>query len=903
MFFSLEDFNAFLYTYIVTPLFLLNGCDDNNNNNNNNNQKTLNTRRYTNITITDANKNKVNIKKFFDISNNVYTLKNECFYEDSYLQTFTIDISNPVVIGDDAFRLCTKLRSVTLGDSVTTIDDDAFTRCYSLSSINIPDKVTSIGDIAFSFCESLTSITIPDSVTTIGKSVFFQCTSLSSVTLPTNTEFKTIGYQAFARCTSLTSINKNKEGKNIIPDSVTTIGKNAFLYCTSLSSVTLPTNTEFKTIGNQAFAECTSLTSITIPDSVTTIVYQAFYDCTSLASVTLGNSVTTIGIKAFYLCDSLTSINKNEEGINIIPNSVTTIGNEAFFKCTDLSSITIPSSVTTIGIKAFLQSGISNMYVTQYTYDNKFGLQNLTKDASGNVMFRGKKMKINILSNTSTSSSTKNYSGLLKNVSQYNITTDQYDTITFYNGGPLTYTDVSNRRMKTNPSIKYVIIQDHTSIGSQAFLDCSNIETIELPSTITDISSNAFNGCTKLQKIVVNDKNKYYTSDKYDILYKYIPLKGTKELIKVPASLKKLSKPQDFKSTYTIDTYTTNIAEYAFYDCSNIQTITIPPLVRTIGKHAFETKGNRLIINMSNFTLYYLNRYYSYKDSNNIYDISFNPSFSTGTTKYTPSSFFGYKDDILNNNILSFDISLNTYFTSGDSSNNELGSLSILNNWNYVKNIIVTNYKSISKEAFKDVSNIKLIALENGTDNSLNTIGPSTFTGCSNLTFILYEEQEQLQKYNNNNNVTIQSVYNTINDLSGNQDASGVFENCSNLLSFSVPLYVPTIPHYAFKNCISLLDINMSPNTKTINEEAFENCSSLTFLDLKDVTTSSNNIIKNTLFLTSINVPNNLDNFELTDLYTLITNNNNSVTSNNITRFNITLESLNKLNKKVSELG
>ena len=94
----------------------------------------------------------------------------------------------------------------------------------------------------------------------------------------------------------------------------------------------------------------------------------------------------------------------------------------------------------------------------------------------------------------------------------------------------------------------------------------------------------------------------------------------------------------------------------------------------------------------------------------------------------------------------------------------------------------------------------------------------------------------------------------------------------------------------------------MSKNTKTINEEAFENCSSLTFLDLKDVTSSSNNIIKNTLFLTSINVPNNLDNFELNELYDLLNDDNNSVTSNNITTFKVTINSLNALNKKGSEL-
>ena len=45
-------------------------------------------------------------------------------------------------------------------------------------------KVTSIGEDAFRCCENLTSITIPSSVTSIGKSAFSGCSDLTSITLP-----------------------------------------------------------------------------------------------------------------------------------------------------------------------------------------------------------------------------------------------------------------------------------------------------------------------------------------------------------------------------------------------------------------------------------------------------------------------------------------------------------------------------------------------------------------------------------------------------------------------------------------------------------------------------------------------------------------------------------------------
>ena len=72
--------------------------------------------------------------------------------------------SNVTRIGAYAFKECSKLKSVTLPSTLTTIGNEAF-YLTGLTSISIPASVTSIGDFAFQNCNSMTSITIEDSET------------------------------------------------------------------------------------------------------------------------------------------------------------------------------------------------------------------------------------------------------------------------------------------------------------------------------------------------------------------------------------------------------------------------------------------------------------------------------------------------------------------------------------------------------------------------------------------------------------------------------------------------------------------------------------------------------------------------------------------------------------------
>ena len=207
-----------------------------------------------------------------------------------------------------------KYHTVTLNDDVLNqlheleIIAKGSTDKAELTEANIPAiftyngtkyKITSIGEEIFKECTLLKTVTIPDSVTTIEKGAFDSCSSLEDVTIGNSVE--TLGNGAFYNCTSLKEI--------IIPDSVTTINRGAFSGCRYLETVTLGNN--LTTIESGAFSGCTSLKEIVIPDSVTTIKGGAFAGCTnSELTIAIPDSVTTIEGGAFFNVPEITYTSK-----------------------------------------------------------------------------------------------------------------------------------------------------------------------------------------------------------------------------------------------------------------------------------------------------------------------------------------------------------------------------------------------------------------------------------------------------------------------------------------------------------------------------------------------------------------------------------------------------------------
>jgi len=237
-------------------------------------------------------------------------------------------------IGDSAFRNCTNLTTVELGDGVTSIGTSAFLNCTQLTSITIGSGVISIGKSAFNGCTALTNANIGSGA--IGESAFNGCTSLANVTLGNGVT--QIGKNAFIRCAQIPSIT--------IGSGVTSIGSGAFNGCTALTNANIGSGA----IGANAFQDCSGLDTVTLGDGVTSIGANAFLRCTALTSMNIGSSVRTIENYAFSGCKAL-------EEVTI---SAAQIGNQAFRSASALKKVTLGDGVEAIPAGAFSNCGMGN---------------------------------------------------------------------------------------------------------------------------------------------------------------------------------------------------------------------------------------------------------------------------------------------------------------------------------------------------------------------------------------------------------------------------------------------------------------------------------------------------------------------------------------------------------------
>ena len=481
-------------------------------------------------------------------------------------------------VSSSMFEDCSALTRVSLPTMTGNIGSRAFYNCLSLSSVRLPlEPETSlvtglaeplqIGSYAFYGCEALETLSVTglENAASIGEHAFENCALLPDDILAEFESVETIGAYAFAGCEAFTEV--------VMPESVTTAGNYIFYNCPDIQSIEIGTFSVYEYssssgyeysnvygsylsslfgtdeyIGSysdyyQAYSGAlpVSLTTVTLGD-VCSLPASYFRDASHITAVTLGfvtssSATPSIGSYAFEGCTSL-----NDSVLDTV-GGVQSIGNRAFAECEAFTEAVIPDSVTSVGNNIFydcpniesLTVEESSIYADSYSYtlSDLFG-------ASGQ-------------GNSSYDSSSGGYVYEFYNAYNGYVPT-ALTSVTFGNVESVPNNAFRGMAELTDVSLEFFNAYSTTqSIGNYAFYGCENLDTFTVTGGeyVDEIGDYAFSGCTLLPDDIFD----YFTS---------ITSIGDRAFEGCEAF-----------TDVTIPDSVTSVGNNIFYDCPNIQSLTV----------------------------------------------------------------------------------------------------------------------------------------------------------------------------------------------------------------------------------------------------------------------------------------------------------------------------------------
>ena len=442
--------------------------------------------------------------------------------------------ADELYIGDRAFEMTSKLKTLVLPAHTKSIGKNAFTGS-AIDNLTLNEGLESIGDYAFSSTYYLYDLVIPGSVHTIGDYCFTSFSGISNITLSEGV--KVIGKHAFEGSYYLNSI--------IIPASVTKIDDYAFSGATALSSVTFAENSKLEVIGAHAF-ERTQISSISLPKSLSGIGAYAFYYCTALGTVTFeegSEGELVIGTPYVYT-------HKDEYTDNMITEIL--VGH-VFEKATSLTSVSFPSHLVEIKERSFESAGSAVGFTVSFGADSRLA-------TIGDYCFYN-----STLTSITIPKSVRNLDPVVDSEFSFSYDRLGIGRYAFACGGGVS-SKLSSLSFEMGGN-------DPLTIGVGAFSGAKNITEITLPKrlapytrlsgdTVSGLEGGAgvFSGIAALGCIVIEDGGSYY-ADVDGVLY----TADLSELIFCPSG---------YVGAVSVPANVTKINDKAFYGCEGVTEIT-----------------------------------------------------------------------------------------------------------------------------------------------------------------------------------------------------------------------------------------------------------------------------------------------------------------------------------------
>ena len=310
--------------------------------------------------------------------------------------------------------------------------------------------------------------------------------------------------------------------------------------------------------------------------------------------------------------------------------------------------------------------------------------------------------------------------------------------------------------------------------------------------------------------------------------------------------------------------------------CNQIQSVTIPESVTSIGKSAFEHCSNldSLIINGVATSMIGA---YAFASCTSLTSLSLVGSFQTiGDSAFVNCGMTSLTIDATITSIEKYAFS-SRFLTSLSLTGNvqKIGDYAFANCTSLTSLSLTGNVQKIGDHAFDSCSSLYTVTLP----KSLTSIGSYAFDSCtsldsieipgkvteigdcafhlSGLTSVKIDEGVQstgADMFNGCAKLTTVTFPESLTTI-----ADGSFASCSNLNHVKIPARVTCIGDSAFSNCTSLSDITLQDGVKTIGANAFFSCQALTSITLPDSVTD---IGKNAFWycsnLGSITIPENV---------------------------------------------